>query len=116
MPTRKINNNFETISFSGNNLIISGWGFLDGMNSDFLKSYILLKKNDIVTVFSVNVQIRKDVTKYFNKSGLTLDSTGFFIQIPSENLEKGHYQIGLYILRGNQVGMIYSEKYMDIGK
>jgi hypothetical protein len=116
VPTRKINNNFETISFSGNNLIISGWGFLDGMNSDFLKSYILLKKNDIVTVFSVNVQIRKDVTKFFNKSGLTLDSTGFFIQIPSENLEKGHYQIGLYILRGNQVGMIYSEKYMDIGK
>jgi len=116
VPTRKINDNFETISFFGNNLIISGWGFLDGMNSDSLKSYILLKKNDTVTVFSMIVQIRKDVTDFYKASGLNLDSTGFSAHIPAENLEKGHYKVGLYIMKGDQTGMIYSDKYIDIVK
>jgi hypothetical protein len=95
---------------------ISGWGWLDGMNSDSLKTYILLKKNDTISVFSVNVTIRKDVTDYFNSTGLNLDSTGFHVEIPAEKIEKGHYNIGLYIVRGNQIGMMYSDKYIDIGK
>jgi len=115
-PTHKIISNFETINLSGSNLTISGWGFLEGMNSDSLKSYILLKNNDIVTVFSMNVQIRKDVTDFYKISGLALDSTGFLAQIPVENMEKGHYQVGLYIIRGHQTGMFYSDKYQDIGK
>lgn len=116
VPNVKINCNFETTSVSGNKLSISGWGYLQGLNSESLKSYILLKKNEKVTVFSVNVLIRKDVTNYFKESGLNLDSTGFLVQIPVENLEKGHYQVGLYIMKGDQTGMIYSDKYIDIGK
>ena len=60
--------------------------------------------------------IRKDVTDYFNSTGLNLDSTGFHVEIPVEKIEKGHYNIGLYIVRGNQIGMMYSDKYIDIGK
>ena len=69
-----------------------------------------------ISVFSVNVTIRKDVTDYFNSTGLNLDSTGFHVEIPVEKIEKGHYNIGLYIVRGNQIGMMYSDKYIDIGK
>jgi hypothetical protein len=115
-PTCKINSYIDTIILTDNNLSLWGWGFLEGMNSDSLKTYILLKKNDTISVFSVNVTIRKDVTDYFNSTGLNLDSTGFNVKIPAEKIEKGHYNLGLYIVRGNQLGMMYSDKYIDIGK
>jgi hypothetical protein len=86
------------------------------MNSDSLKAYILLKKNDSVSVFSTNSNIRKDVTNAFKSTRFDLDSSGFFVKIPVEKIEKRHYNIGLYIVRGNQTGMIYSHKYIDIGK
>lgn len=115
IPTVKINCNFETISVSDNKLTISGWGVLQGMNTDSLKTYILLQKNEKVTVFSVAIKDRKDVTRVFKESGLNLDSSGFLAQIPFANLEKGRYQIGLYIVRGNHTGMTYSGKYIDVG-
>ncbi len=113
-PSCKINSAFDVISLSPNNLEIWGWGFLEWMSSDSLKSYILLKKNDTVSVFSMNVNLRKDITTGFNSTGLILDSSGFFVKIPVEKIEKGHYNIGLYIVRGNQTGMIYSDKYIEI--
>jgi len=116
VPTVKINCNFETVNISGNNLIISGWGFLKGINSESQKSYILLKKNEKVTVFTLIVQVRKDITGYFKETHLNLDSSGFLAQIATEGLEKGQYQVGLYIEKGNQAGMIYSNKFVDIGK
>jgi len=116
VPTGKIQNNFEMVNMSGNDLAISGWGFLQGMNSESMKSYILLKKDEKVTVFSVRVQIRKDVTSFFKELRLNLDSSGFTAQIPAGNLEKGSYRLGLYIEKGNQTGIIYSDKYVDIGK
>ena len=111
---REITNYFESITILENKLTISGWGFLKGINSDSLKSYILLKANDTLSVLSTNMQIRHDVTEYFKGNGLNLDSTGFSVQIPVYNLEKGHYQVGLYIERGDQTGIVYSDKYIDV--
>ncbi|MCX6251668.1 MAG: hypothetical protein NTX61_13060 [Bacteroidetes bacterium] len=115
-PTSSVNNNLETVNLSDNNLTINGWGYLKGMNTDFLKSYILLNKNEKVNAFSVRVKIRKDVTDYFKESGLNLDSSGFHAHISTEKLEKGKYRLGLYIVKGDQIGMAYSDKYIDIGK
>ncbi len=64
----------------------------------------------------MNVFIRKDITNAFKSTRINLDSSGFFVKIPIEKIEKGHYNIGLYIVRGNQTGRIYSDKYIDIGK
>ena len=114
--TDKIKNSFETIKTSNNNLMISGWGFLQGLNADSLISYVLLKKNEKVTVFSIVVQPRQDVTIFFKELALNLDKSGFIAQIGTETLEKGHYEVGLYILRGNRAGISYSGKYVDIGK
>jgi hypothetical protein len=116
VPTGKINCNIETIKISDINLNISGWAFLQGMNSDSMKTYILLKKNEKVAIFSMGIQIRNDVTKYFMKSKLNLDASGFSAQIPTGNLENGHYQVGLYIEKGKNTGLIYVDKFMDIGK
>ncbi|MCX6251666.1 MAG: hypothetical protein NTX61_13050 [Bacteroidetes bacterium] len=115
-PTSILNSNVESVHKSDTNITIKGWGFLQGMNSEFLKSYILLKKNETVIAFSVETQGRPDVTTYFKKSGLNFDSSGFFAKIPVTLLEKGHYRIGLYIVRGNQTGLSYSDKFIDIAK
>ncbi|MCK9423292.1 MAG: hypothetical protein M0Q38_11905 [Bacteroidales bacterium] len=116
VPTCKTKCGFEKASISDNNINIGGWGFLDGMNTDNMKSYVLLKKNETVNVYSVDVVIRKDVANFYKATGLNLDSSGFFTKIPVVNLEKGHYQVGVYIEKGNQSGMIYSNKYFDIGQ
>ena len=111
---REITNYFEYINILENKLTILGWGFIKGLNSDSMKSYILLKSKDSLSVFSANIQIRKDVTEYFKGNGINYDSTGFSVQIPVYNLEKGHYQVGLYIEKGDQTGIVYSDKYIDV--
>lgn len=116
VPTDKINCNFEIVDSSGNYITISGWGVLTGLNSDAMKSYILLKKNETVVVFTTIIRTRPDVTTYFKDSGLNLDSSGFSATIPTENLKKGHYQVGLFIVKENKTGMTYTDKYIDISK
>jgi len=114
-PTCKAKCGFEKVTISNNEVNIGGWGFLDGMNAENIKSFILLKNNEKVTVYSVNIIIRKDVSNVYKETGLDLDSSGFITQIPVKNLEKGHYQVGMYIEKGNQTGMIFSNKFFDIG-
>ncbi len=116
IPNCNIKSDFETISCTGNKLTITGWGFLQGLDSDSMKSYVLLKKNEIVTIFSTNVKTRKDVAFVFKEMKMNLDSVGFSAHFSAGNLGKGHYQVGLYIEKGNQTGIIYADKYVDVGK
>lgn len=115
-PTATIMYFIDKINIKNNFTQIYGWGYLQGMNSESVKTYILLKKNEQVIAFSVDVLVRKDVTNYYKESHLNLDSCGFLAEIATESLERGHYQVGLYIEKGNQTGMIFSDKYLDLGK
>lgn len=112
-PVNELKCGFETIVVSDSMLIIGGWGFLDGSNANNMNVFILLKRNDVVRIFSIDKTIRKDVSTVYKETKLDLDSSGFMTKIPISNLEKGHYQVGLYIERGEKVGMSYP-KYIDI--
>ncbi|MCX6267456.1 MAG: hypothetical protein NTW16_08885 [Bacteroidetes bacterium] len=109
-PTKKISYFFDKVESTGKISTIVGWAFLTGLDAGSLKSYILLKKPGKKYIFSVNIRERKDITKAFNKYGFNLDSTGFKATISSENLEAGNYQLGLYVT------LVYSQKFIDIGK
>jgi len=113
---KEVSYNFDNVNKTGEYLTVQGWGFLKGMNTSLLKSYILLRNKDNVTVYDADLQIRKDVTVCFSKYELNLDSTGFFARIPIGNLKKGKYRLGLYIVRGDQAAVVYSDKYIDIDK
>jgi hypothetical protein len=115
-PTQEINYNFDSIHKSGKFLALRGWGFIDGLDTKALKKYILLKKNRKVVVFDVRLELRKDVTSHFNKTGLNLDSSGFQSIIPLGNMEEGSYQLGLYFSKGNQTGVVYTNRFFEIGK
>jgi hypothetical protein len=115
-PGKEISYCFDIVSNSGNYIDVRGWGFLKGMDAGSLKPYILFRKDENVTVYNTGIMIRKDVTKAFSKYRLNLDSSGFRALIPEKDLEKGRYRLGLYITKGDQAGMVYSDKYIDIGK
>jgi len=113
-PTLKISYYFDIIDNTGNNLTIAGWGFLDGLNSNSLKPYLLLKKEEQIISYNTVLQIRKDLTTWFIKTGLNLDSAGFQVKIPIQNFEPGTYNLGLYIEKGNQTGIVFSDKFITI--
>jgi hypothetical protein len=112
--TSKINCYFDIMDVSKSSIKLVGWGFLEGLNSDSLKTYILFKKNEQIISYNTVLQIRKDLTTGFIKTGLNLDSAGFQVKIPANNFEKGQYQLGLYIEKGNNSGILFSDKYVNI--
>jgi hypothetical protein len=106
--------NFDMVKKSSKNLHIKGWAFLKGSNTNAIRTYILLKKDNEKFVFSVKKQTRKDVTKNFKNKKINLDKSGFLAQIPLEKLDRGKYQIGLYIVKGKQTGLFYTDKYINV--
>jgi hypothetical protein len=115
-PTRDLNYNIDKVKQTDDYITVAGWGYLNGLDAASKHTYLLLKKDKNVSVFDLHTRIRKDVTRSFIKEKLNLDSSGFVTSVPVENLEKGRYQLGLYITIGNQTGLVYSNKYVEIGK
>jgi len=93
---------------------IQGWSFLEGLYSNDIKHYILLRKDDEVVVFDTVNIIRKDVTEAFKNYGLNLDNSGFEARLPKDTMEKGNYQLGLYVVNGKEKGSIFTEQYINI--
>ena len=113
-PTDEVIYAFDIKDISEGTLKITGWGFLQGLNSDSLNSYILFKKDEQVLTYTTVLQIRKDLTTGFIKTGLNLDSAGFQLKIPIHNFEAGKYNLGLYLVKGNRTGIIFSDKFVNI--
>jgi hypothetical protein len=113
-PKRKINFYFDRIDASKSSIKIIGWGFLEGLNSDSLNTYVLFKKGQEIIVYNTVLQIRKDLTTGFIKTGLNLDSAGFQLKIPTGNFDNGQYQLGLYIEKGNNSGLLFSDKFVNV--
>jgi hypothetical protein len=105
-PTTKVKCGFEKINIADNTLTIGGWAFLDGTNTDGLKIYVVLKKGADQNIYATMGAIRKDVTNVYKKSGINVDASGFAVKIPVETLQKGHYQIGVYLEKGNLIGLM----------
>jgi hypothetical protein len=114
--TKEVTYNFGIVNQSGNYVNIQGWAFLKGLDAQLQKSYILLKNNENVFVFDIIIQTRPDVTSFFSKTGLNLDSCGFQAKIPMENLVNGDYRVGLYLSKANQTGTVYTDKFINIVK
>jgi len=114
--TLQIRYNFEKFDFSENKLNVSGWAFIEKMNADSLKTYIVLRNAKTLATYSVVVDTRKGVTSYFKNLGLNLDLSGFSCYIDGGSLEKGKYQVCIYIVRGSKAGFIYSHNFVEIVK
>ncbi len=115
-PTKEVDYHFDEVNISEKHLIVSGWGFIKGMDTGSLKTYISLKKDENVIVYNVQVNKRKDITKRFKDFGRNLNLSGFSSQIPIENLDSGNYQLGLYLIKGDHIGIIYADQHVNVSK
>jgi hypothetical protein len=113
-PTINMKFAFDELNVANNKLLVRGWGFLDGQDSDSLETFLLLKKNQTILVFSLGMQTRKDVTDANKELKKNLDASGFGAEISTDKFEKGRYQVGLYIMKGNQTGMVTTDRFVTI--
>jgi len=93
---------------------IAGWGFLNGLDTDGIEHYILFKNGDEIEIFSATNQTRKDVTAHFEESELNLDESGYLARVPKDRLQKGRYQVGLYMVKGKEQGVAFFANYVTI--
>lgn len=108
--------NFDSLVRSNRFALVRGWGYLDGLDATKQRPYIILKEENRVFVFDATTELRPDVTSYFKKQHHELDSSGFTCYIPLADLPAGSYHVGLYLVRGKQVGMSYSNHIIKAGK
>lgn len=86
-------------------VVFDGWMAIENMKSENYEMFIgLIKDNNFIYVNSSNQlknNVRKDVTKYFNKREGLYDDSGFHVNIDSNLLEFGSYRLFM-ILRNNK--------------
>ena len=107
---------FDQVEVKDSVIMLTGWGFLKGLDDKMLKTYVLFRQDEKVLIFSVIPRERKDVTRAFSQYRLRLDSTGFTARIPVAGLQPGSYRLGLYVLKGKDQGAIYTGKTLTVGE
>jgi hypothetical protein len=90
---------------------ISGWGFLENIDSKNNKISIVLINNLDAKVIKCQQFPRTDITKAENKN-INFDNSGFISNIHLEKLQKGDYKIGVLIenKKENKKGLYLSDK------
>jgi len=112
----KIKYYFEQCAVANNVFTLSGWGFIEGQNTDDMQQYVMLKKEKNTVVYTLVPQERKGVTTFFKDLGLNLDHSGFAAVIDGARIEPGKYEILLYFVKGDQVGLTYTNQFVEFGK
>ena len=74
---------------------IDGWAYIKNQSSENSKIAILFISEKRSYLFKTSPVKRPDVTTYFKT--LNFDDSGFYAVIPSIILEKGEYQLFIYI-------------------
>jgi hypothetical protein len=111
VPTQQTNDityNIEFVSETNAGTEIGGWAFIDKADSAGSEIFVILKAGENQRMFPAAKGSRQDVSKYFKNP--SLDDTGFSALIQKGAMTKGEYRIGLYIKRGTQQALEFTEK------
>jgi len=96
-------------------LSVMGWSFLKGMDAGNARVYVALNKDKETFVFDTQMVPRPDVTKAFASEKVNLDQAGFRGSIALEDLPKGKYSLGVYLVNGAETGYTDTRKTVEIG-
>ena len=86
-----------------------GWAFIDGLNTQDLRTYFVLKSDrGQIFAFECDSHIRKKVTRDYGH-GLYLDTSGFSIVLLKRKLgiSPGRYATGIYLTKGEAQSLQY---------
>lgn len=89
---------------------IRGWTFIEGQSMENSKIFLVLRSDSATHVYDTILQKRPDVTVAFRESKLNLDNSGFIARIPKEEIEKGTYKLGIYIMHEAIEALQYTTK------
>lgn len=106
--------NIEKIDFEDSFTKIVGWAFIEGMDTQDLKIYLVLQSPSETYIFDTFSQKRPDVTAAFKDSGLNLDYSGFISLIPSNRLPENQFTIGLLLQQRNYEYFAYTKSQFEI--
>jgi len=98
---------------SDDELIIRGWAFIGGLNSDQTTTKIVLESEQNKYVLNHVEEIRTDVTR--KHSGGNYDKSGFITHITKNKLASGHYGliIEIYTELGDKL-VTKTDKFISI--
>ena len=95
-------------------IVVRGWSFLEGFDTEEVQHYIVLKDNSDKMVFDAINLTRPDVTAYYESREINLDNSGFESRVLKDDLPKGEYNLGLYLVKGDETGLKYTNHYIRI--
>lgn len=104
----------ETFENNNYNLKIVGWAYFENQKaSKSMIEILLVKDGKAIRLLTQRVN-RADVTSYF-KSDFDLSNSGFSSVINTEKIEKGKYQIAIYLVNKetNKEGLILTDKIIE---
>lgn len=91
---------------------IRGWAFINGQNAKNSQAFISLVSPQKTYLFDTYVQTRPDVSTHFKVKDL--DDSGFISIIKKRILNKGKYQIGIYIKKDGLEAYKLLNKYISL--
>jgi uncharacterized membrane protein len=106
--------NVETFENSNNTLKIIGWAYFDKQPSEKSEvSVLLIKDGKVQRLISQKVN-RPDVTTYF-KCDFDASNSGFTVTTDISTLEKGKYQLAIYVLNPDtkKEGLVLTDKFVE---
>lgn len=99
-------------------VVITGWMAIENVKSENHEMFIgLLKDEDFVYISSsseLKTKVRRDVTKYFNKEDGLYDNSGFQVNINSNLLEKGLFNLYIIFKKDNEITLKNTYKTVEI--
>jgi len=105
-----IQHNIEKYVDGDTGLEVKGWAFVQNQDTKNNEIYLVLKSDEKEYVFTTMPNNRPDVTKYYSKSNLDLDDSGFSATIVPTELSKGNYALGVCIVGDESSSLLFTDK------
>jgi len=91
---------------------IIGWAFIQGRDSVGAHIDVVMASALNTYIFDGMPDSRPGVTEAFKSLNLDLDNSGFVTRIRAGAIQDGTYRVGLYITRGEEDSLLYTDTFM----
>ena len=111
--TNNIQGRIDKIDIYTHTIEIDGWAFIKDEGSENSDIYLVFKSDDKTYVFDTVSKVRLDVIEYFSEAGINLVNPGFNAIIPVRKIERDHYDVGIYIKKGDIEALQYTSRVVE---
>lgn len=103
----------EKFDITKDSLYVSGWSILEKVESSNSNIFIVIFDSDNEFVFLPSKINRPDITKVENDT-YDYNNSGFVLKADLKEIEKGNYQLGIFILNDKKEGFYITENKIHV--